>query len=135
MRADLSALWRHAILSGRASRQEFWRAHMLQLPMMLIENMKIVAPTSRHTMWPSLVLTLNVMPPSLPWATPVGRQSDDTDRVGWWALVGLFLLLIVPPLGLFMLLAWGALRGTPESKRYDPDVLDAAPSPPRSSTP
>ena len=130
MRAHLNALRRRATFSGRLSDHEFGWAHAVLVPPMLIAFGGLGAPPSGRWVWPSLTAALIVMPHLLPWATPVVWRGDDTGRTSWWALLGLVLLIVVPPLGLIALLGGGALRGRPGPNRHGPDGLGPAPSPP-----
>ena len=43
------------------------------------------------------------------------RRLHDTDRVGYWLLIG-----IVPVIGWIMLIIWLCRRGTPASNRFGP---------------
>ena len=134
MNAYLNTMRRYATFSGRTSRREFWRALAVLLPLMLISVWVLAAPDEGRSVWLALVCGLIAMPHIVPWAAPARRLANDMDRMSGWALVSLILLIVVPPLGLILLLAWGYLRGTPGSKRYHPDDFDTAPNTPTDGT-
>ncbi len=134
MKGYLTTMRRYATFSGRTSRPEFWRALAVLLPLIIIAVWVLGAPDEGRSVRLTLVCGLIAMPHIVPWAAPATRLAKDMDRMSGWALVSLILLIVVPPLGLILLLAWGYLRGTPGSKRYHPDDLDTAPNTPTDGT-
>ena len=129
MKAYLNTMRRYATFSGRTSRRDFWWTHLILLPLMIIAFWVLGAPEAGRSVWPTLAFALIVVPHLVPWAALIVRRIHDIDRTGWWALVSLIPLIVMPPLGLVALLAWGAPRGTPGPNRYGPDALSVASDP------
>jgi len=126
MNAYVTALRHYATFSGRTSRAEFWRAHIVLLPLMLIASGVFGASASPRSVWPTLFFVLIVVPHVIPWAALAVRRLHDMDRAGWWVLVSLIPLVMLLPLGIVAILVWAGQRGTSGSNRYDAEPLDGA---------
>lgn len=84
---------KYAEFNGRAHREEFWMFVAVNLGIMIV--LAIVADLL-HLRILSTIYALAVLIPSL----AVGaRRLHDTNRTGWWQLIGL-----VPVLGLLVLI-------------------------------
>jgi uncharacterized membrane protein YhaH (DUF805 family) len=95
--------------SGRAPRSEFWYFQLFAV--LLGIGAAILDPTGAIGGLISLALLL----PSL--AVSV-RRLHDTNRSGWWILIGL-----IPLIGIILLIVWWASRGEPHSNRFGPPPL------------
>jgi len=103
----LHVLKNYANFNGRARRQEYW--------MFFLINFIITVVLSFFEMKTglfgiSMVYGLAVLVPSLAVAV---RRLHDTDRSGWWLLVGL-----IPILGVIVLLIFFIMDGTPGNNRF-----------------
>lgn len=112
-------LSKYADFSGRAPRAEYWWFYLLlivaYLVAMIVDSVigtgAMVGPYGLLT----LVLGLAIIVPSL----AVGaRRLHDTDRSGWWLLIGL-----IPLIGGIVLLVFFVLEGTRGDNRFGPDPL------------
>lgn len=105
-----TALQNYADFNGRARRHEFWMFVLLQIIVFFL-----AALIDGLTGFPALTLIagLGLLIPSL--AVTI-RRLHDTDRSGWWLLIGL-----IPVVGGLVLLVFYILEGTQGSNRFGPD--------------
>jgi uncharacterized membrane protein YhaH (DUF805 family) len=98
---------------GRASRSEFWYwvlfAIILAIVAAIIDNAIIGLPII------GVVVSLGLLLPGLSVSI---RRLHDTDRTGWWILIGL-----VPIVGAILLLIWYCTKGTTGPNSYGSDPL------------
>ncbi|HEY0663484.1 MAG TPA: DUF805 domain-containing protein [Thiobacillaceae bacterium] len=109
----LTALKKYAVFSGRSRRSEYWYFVLFYLviyiALAVIDNM-LNAGASFGLL--SGIFSLVMLIPSL----SVGvRRLHDTDRSGWWLLIGL-----VPILGAIALIAFAAQDSQPGDNRFGP---------------
>ncbi len=124
----LKVLRQYVDFSGRARRREFWMFTLFNAIVVLILEIidSALGLGAMHgssgqggvSFGVSLGLlsglySLAVLLPSLAVAV---RRLHDTDRTGWWLLIGL-----VPLAGGIVLLVFYVLAGTPGPNRYGPD--------------
>lgn len=114
----LMPLQRYAQFSGRSRRKEYWMFVLLAFLLGIVAGV-IDAVLGLNTMVAglygplSLLLGLALLIPSI----AVGvRRLHDTDRSGWWLLIGL-----VPFLGALILLIFYLMEGTKGDNRFGPD--------------
>lgn len=104
-----SVLKRYAEFSGRAARPEYWYFALVNLIIYVVVYIIATVVSSSLTLVADLY-ALAVLIPSL----AVGvRRLHDTNRSGWWLLIGL-----IPLLGGIVLLVFVCLPGTPGENRY-----------------
>lgn len=111
-------LKKYADFTGRARRKEYWMFALLYLGLaiaatvidiMLGMNQMVAGLYGPVT----LLLALGFLVPSI----AVGaRRLHDTDRSGWWLLIGL-----VPFVGGIILLVFFVIEGTRGSNKFGPD--------------
>jgi uncharacterized membrane protein YhaH (DUF805 family) len=101
-----SGFERYSDFRGRSTRSEYWWWQLFTVVLALLVG------DLESGLGALLVLVLLV--PSL--AVSV-RRLHDTDRSGWWLLVGL-----VPGVGVLVLLVLLVLAGSVNSNRYGPPV-------------
>jgi uncharacterized membrane protein YhaH (DUF805 family) len=110
----LSVLKQYAVFTGRARRREYWFFILFNLiasvVLTVIDFMTGFLDPELGIGLLSGLYSLAVLIPSL--AVTV-RRLHDTDRSGWWLLIGL-----VPLLGAIMLLVFMLLDSTPGDNRY-----------------
>jgi uncharacterized membrane protein YhaH (DUF805 family) len=103
-------LERYAQFTGRAGRAEFWWFFLANLIISVV--LSLLGRASVIFAIISLIYSLAVLVPSI----AVGvRRLHDTDKSGWWILIGL-----IPLVGFIVLLVLFVMEGTPGSNRYGP---------------
>ena len=101
-----TCLAKYATFSGRASRSEYWWFYLFTL---LMQWGSLFADPSGQL--GGLVAIVFLLPN---WAAAV-RRLHDTGRSGWWLLIGLTIIGMIP------LLIWSAMPGHDEANGYDGD--------------
>ena len=98
---------KYADFTGRASRPEFW---WFMLFVVLVDAAVLAIS---HLLW--FLFALAVVLPRLAVAV---RRLHDTDRSGWWLLIG-----FVPIVGWIVLLVWYCQKSDPVANRFGPPPL------------
>ncbi len=116
-----SAFANYANFKGRASRSEYWWFFLFTV--LVNTPLEILSgpaddPNLLFTAI-SAVFNLAVLVPSLALAC---RRLHDGDRSGWWQLIALTIIGIIP------LLYWLIKKGTDGPNRYGEDRLGANPA-------
>jgi uncharacterized membrane protein YhaH (DUF805 family) len=112
-----TCLNKYATFSGRAIRSEYWYFFLF----LMIVN--IVASVLDSTIFGDmpvlyLIATLVLLVPSI--AAGV-RRLHDTDKSGWWLLLGL-----IPVIGAIVLIVFFCQRGTVGTNQFGPNPLQAS---------
>ncbi|MEU0114561.1 DUF805 domain-containing protein [Streptomyces bobili] len=107
-------LGRYAVFGGRARRKEYW---MFTLVSSVIYLALAFADDHVGNDWPTLSYLLATLLPSL--AVTV-RRLHDTDRSGWWVLVG-----VIPCAGFIAMLIFTADEPTPGQNKYGPNPKES----------
>ena len=114
----ITALKRYAVFEGRAQRQEYWFFLLfnilISIALSMLDGALVVTGSGIGVL--SLIYALAVFLPGL--AVTV-RRLHDTDRSGWWVLIGL-----VPVIGSIVLLVFMAIDGTPGPNRFGSNPKD-----------
>ena len=105
---------RYADFQGRASRSEFWWFVLFYLLLSVVIGLVAAISESLGGLL-NLVVTIGLLVPAI--AVQV-RRLHDTDRTGWWVLIGL-----VPLVGTVVLIVFYVQRGTAGDNRFGPDPL------------
>ena len=106
---QLITYWQRAVLknyvnfNGRDNRPEFWWFALASFIVSIVLG-NILQITPLANLW-SLAMFL----PSIGAAT---RRLHDTGRSGWWQLIGLTIIGLIP------LIIWLATEGKPEANQY-----------------
>ncbi|OGR85014.1 MAG: hypothetical protein A2901_06065 [Elusimicrobia bacterium RIFCSPLOWO2_01_FULL_54_10] len=103
-------LKKYAVFSGRSRRKEYW---MFTLINFLIIVALVVVENLLDIFGPNLIYGLAVFVPSLAVAI---RRLHDTDRSGWWMLIGL-----IPVIGAIVLIVFMVMDSTPGDNRFGPN--------------
>ena len=111
-----SGLQNYANFSGRARRSEYWWFALL---VVIVDIVAIVLDTILST-YP-LILAVGYLGLLLPLLAVGARRLHDTNRSGWWLLIGLI------PFGGIVLLVFFVMEGTPGDNQYGP-ATTAAPA-------
>ncbi|GLZ50250.1 hypothetical protein Acsp06_64350 [Actinomycetospora sp. NBRC 106375] len=129
----LKVLKQYADFSGRARRTEFWMFVLFNaIAYIVLALIDVLIGTASFTSTGtgfsfgggllSGLYSLGVLIPSLAVAV---RRLHDTDRTGWWLLIGL-----VPIVGGIVLLVFYCIEGTRGPNQYGPDPkMDAMAGP------
>ena len=102
---------KYADFSGRARRSEYWWFVLAYALVVLVVDVLAIASGSRLFTFLLLVVILAVFLPSL--AVTV-RRLHDTNRSGWWVLLGFI------PLGGFVILYFTILDSDAGTNQYGP---------------
>ncbi|GGQ64934.1 MULTISPECIES: DUF805 domain-containing protein [Streptomyces] len=106
----VDVLKKYAVFGGRARRQEYW---MFTLFSVIISIVIAIIDAAIGSSILGIVYTLAVLLPSLGVAV---RRLHDTDRSGWWILIGL-----IPLVGAIILIVFLATEGKQEPNQYGPN--------------
>ncbi|MHA4779499.1 DUF805 domain-containing protein [Streptomyces sp. MSC1_001] len=106
----LDAFKKYAVFSGRARRKEFWMFQLISLIVSIILygiDLAIGMP---------LLGSLYALAILLPALGLFVRRLHDTDRSGWWILIGL-----VPLVGSIVLIVFACLGGDQRENAHGPN--------------
>lgn len=112
----LDVLKKYVVFEGRARRKEFWMFVLFSLIISLVLGVLDSVLKLNGTL--GMIYSLAVFLPSL--AVSI-RRLHDTDRSGWWNLIGL-----VPVIGFIMLIVFAATDSTPGQNKYGPNPKGSA---------
>jgi uncharacterized membrane protein YhaH (DUF805 family) len=117
----LGVLKKYAEFNGRARRKEYWMFFLFNL---LIGIVLAIVDTMTGTVNQyglGLLSGLYGLAVLVPNIAVTVRRLHDTDRSGWWILIGL-----IPLIGAIVLLVFMLLDGTPGDNKYGPSPKAAA---------
>jgi len=113
----LDVLKKYAVFHGRARRQEFWMftliSFLISVVLSILDNILGTRAEGTGTGLLAGLYSLAVLLPSIGVTI---RRLHDTNRSGWWILIGL-----VPCVGWIILLVFCATAGVPGENQYGPD--------------
>ncbi|MEZ5278024.1 MAG: DUF805 domain-containing protein [Opitutaceae bacterium] len=118
----LAALKKYAVFNGRARRSEFWYFVLFNLIVSIVLTVvdgitgSLNAATGMGLL--SGLYSLAVLIPSISVAV---RRLHDTERSGWWVLIGL-----IPLVGAIVLIVFAVQEGTSGANRFGEDPKAAA---------
>ena len=111
----LEVLKKYAVFSGRARRQEYWMFvlfnFIIAIVLGIIEGIIGI---------PGILSTLYMLAVLLPSIAVSVRRLHDTDRTGWWLLIG-----FVPVIGFIVLLIFMVMDSTAGENQYGPNPKGA----------
>jgi uncharacterized membrane protein YhaH (DUF805 family) len=118
----LNVLKKYKEFEGRARRREFWYAYLVNILIMaLLGGLDLWLGTFDEDSGVGLLHTLYSLAVFLPMLAVQVRRLHDTDRSGWWVLIGL-----VPVVGWIILVIFSAQKGTEGENEYGDDPHDIA---------
>ncbi len=119
----IQVLKKYAVFSGRARRKEYWFFVLFNILISIALSMidGVLGTTNADTGTGILggIYSLAVLIPSI---AVLVRRLHDTDRSGWWALIGL-----IPIIGWIVLLVFMVQDSHPGQNQYGPNPKEAAP--------
>lgn len=117
----IAALKKYAVFSGRARRKEYWYFALFYLiiyvALSIVDRATGTFDVQSRVGLLSGIFVLAMLIPSL--AVSV-RRLHDTDRSGWWLLIG-----FIPLIGAIVLLVFFVLDSTPETNRFGHNPKEA----------
>ena len=112
----------YTTFDGRASRPAFWWWFLFSVLVAIAAN---ILDALIGTVIVSIVVALGLLLPNLSVSI---RRLHDTDRTGWWILIGL-----IPIIGFIVLLVFYAQKSDPGENSYGPPMDEGIPEPPMPS--
>lgn len=117
----LEAVKKYAVFSGRAGRKEYWFFSLFYalfiIALVIIDVMTGVYDVASGMGLFSVIFVLAMLIPSV---AVLVRRLHDTDRSGWWLLIG-----FIPLIGVIVLLVFTVQDGTPGDNQYGSNPTDA----------
>jgi len=111
-----TCLNKYADFSGRAQRSEYWYFFLFLVIVDIVASVLDSALFGDFSVL-YLIVTLALIVPSI--AAGV-RRLHDTERSGWWLLIG-----TIPVIGAIVLIVFFCQRGTVGPNQFGPDPLQA----------
>ena len=111
----LEVLKKYAVFSGRARRKEYWMFFLFNLIILFV-----IGLVEGFAGSPGIVGMLYSLGVLIPGIAVSVRRLHDTDRSGWWILIGL-----VPLIGAIVLLVFMVLDSKPDENQYGPNPKTA----------
>jgi uncharacterized membrane protein YhaH (DUF805 family) len=132
----VKVLKQYVDFSGRARRREYWMFVLVNVVIVIVLSLldTLLGTGGFRTMSGGgsfyaanslgLLSGLYSLAVLLPTIAVTVRRLHDTDRTGWWILLG-----FIPIIGGIVLLVFYVLEGTRGPNRYGPDPKSIAPTP------
>ena len=118
----ITAIKKYAVFSGRSGRKEYWYFilfyFIIYIALMLIERAAGTGHARSGVGILAGIYSLALLIPSIAVAV---RRLHDTDRSGWWLLIG-----FIPLIGSIVLIVFLVLDGTAGTNRFGPNPKEAA---------
>lgn len=109
----LEVLKKYAVFDGRARRKEYWHFYLSNIIITIVLAVFDAVTGGEVGMGLLGIYLLAVLIPSI--AVSV-RRLHDTDRSGWWLLIGL-----IPLIGAIVFLVFMVQGSTPGENQYGPN--------------
>ncbi len=112
----ITVLKKYAVFEGRARRKEYWYFILVYVLVAIVLSFLDSAFATRGLL--GAVLGLALLVPTV----AVGvRRLHDTDRSGWWVLIGL-----IPFIGAIVLIIFFVIDSQPGANRFGPNPKSEA---------
>ena len=113
-----SAFANYAVFDGRATRSEYWWFYLFVFIINIVLEVaaELAGDGDFVASLVSLAFSLAILVPSLALAA---RRLHDVNRSGWWQLIGLTIIGLIP------LIYWLVKKGTDGPNRFGEDRLAA----------
>ncbi len=118
----LEVLRKYTVFSGRARRKEYWIFVLISSVVVVLSSVideRMGWTLGEDVGFFSTLYGVAVIVPSIALTV---RRLHDTDRSGWWLLLGL-----IPLIGSIVLLVFMILKGIEGDNRFGPDPRAEAP--------
>ena len=112
-----TCLNKYATFSGRAQRSEYWYFFLFMMIVNIVTSILDSAILEDLPIF-SLLATLALLVPSISVSV---RRLHDTDRSGWWLLLG-----FIPVVGVIALIVFFCQRGTVGSNQFGSNLLQGS---------
>jgi len=118
----IQVIKKYAVFSGRARRKEYWFFVLfnilISIALSMVDVMLGTANADTGTGLLGGIYSLAVLIPSI---AVLVRRLHDTDRTGWWALIGL-----IPIIGWIVLFVFLVQDSRPGQNQYGPNPKEVA---------
>lgn len=104
----ITALKKYAVFSGRSRRSEYW--YFALFYSIIYIALALIDSASAHP--PGLLVHILALALFIPFLAVSVRRLHDTDRSGWWVLIGLI------PFGVIALIVFYVQDGGPGRNRF-----------------
>lgn len=122
MESMLLPLKRYAQFDGRSSRREYWMFHLLQTVILIVLiGISVAADFAYIAVVPTVIGVLFfgvILACFVPNLAVTIRRLHDTDKSGWFLLVG-----AIPLVGGIVMLVFLVLPGSPGENRFGPQPV------------
>ena len=117
MTAVRTCLSKYVDFSGRARRSEYWYFALFSFLVSLVTGfVDSILGTDYDTGSGGLINTVAGLALFLPGLAAAVRRLHDTDRSGWWVLIGL-----IPIIGWILIIVWLATDSKAGDNQYGPN--------------
>ena len=110
-----TCMGKYATFSGRASRSEYWWFYLFCL--LMSWGASLVGATTSMEGGADIMSGIVSIALILPTIDAAARRLHDTGRSGWWQL------LIITIIGIIPLIIWMASRGSQEENEYGAAII------------
>jgi uncharacterized membrane protein YhaH (DUF805 family) len=113
----IEVLKKYAIFNGRARRKEYWYYYLFYILIYIVLIIiDVVAGTFSAEAGMGLLSGIYALATLIPSIAVGVRRLHDTNRSGWWLLIGL-----IPIIGAIVLIVFLASDSKPEENQYGPN--------------
>ena len=117
----LEVLKKYAVFSGRARRKEYWFFFLFNIIFIIVLSfIDVIIGTYNAQANIGLLSGIYTLAVVIPGIAVSVRRLHDTDRSGWWILIGL-----IPILGGIVILIFMLLDSQPGANQYGPNPKEA----------
>ena len=109
----LKVLRNYAEFEGRARRMEYWMFVLVNMGILFILGL-----LEYLVGLPKVLISLYSLAMLIPSIAVSVRRLHDTDRSGWWILIG-----FIPLIGTLVLLIFYCIGGDPDDNDFGPDPI------------
>jgi uncharacterized membrane protein YhaH (DUF805 family) len=111
----LKVLKNYVGFEGRARRTEYWMFALINVAILIVLSL------ISRAIGNSILYTIYALAVFLPGLAVAVRRLHDTDKSGWWLLIGL-----IPIIGAIVLLVFMVSDSTPGANQYGPSPKETA---------
>jgi uncharacterized membrane protein YhaH (DUF805 family) len=112
----LEVLKKYAVFDGRARRKEYWMFSLVNMIIGFVLGLIEGFAGGGVSDGPGVLGTIYTLAVFIPAIAVAVRRLHDTDRSGWWLLIGL-----IPLIGIIALIVFMVLDSEPGDNQYGPN--------------